>query len=313
MATLQPLYAKYPGKNGQVVFTQYDSAGSPHVMIANPDGTQEHELILPIPSDFSSWSPDGSKILVNSFPPDGIPQPAIVNPDGSDFTLLSVGGLPPDAGVICSVWSRDALQLLCQVGANDPSLNGIYIIRSSDGGGLTRLTVNPFPPIGNFGGGDVPCDYSPDGSQFVFMRAKPGAGPVPDRNQSGALFVENADGTRLHQITPYGLVNSHDLIPAHWSPDGSEIVFASAQGSLFVIHPNGTAARQIPLSMAGSYTFAFSPDWSPDGTGVVFSMFSKKAGEVDIYTARADGSQLNQLTNTSDFKDLPNWGSHGLQ
>lgn len=65
--------------------------------------------------------------------------------------------------------------------------------------------------------------------------------------------------------------------------------------------------------MAGSYTFAFSPDWSPDGTGVVFSMFSKKAGEVDIYTARADGSQLNQLTNTSDFKDLPNWGSHGLQ
>jgi len=54
----------------------------------------------------------------------------------------------------------------------DPSLNGIYTIRAFDGGDLTRLTVSPYPPQGDFGGGDIPGDYSPDGSQFVFMRAK---------------------------------------------------------------------------------------------------------------------------------------------
>jgi hypothetical protein len=125
--------------------------------------------------------------------------------------------------------------------------------------------------------------FSPDGRQFVFMRAKPGAGPVPDRNQSGALFVEVADGTGLHQITPYGLANSHDNATENWSPNGNEILFAGVHGpfagaGLYVVHTDGTGLRAIPLQI-GSRSFAFTPRWSPDGSKIIFSLFTTTAPE----------------------------------
>jgi Tol biopolymer transport system component len=214
----------------------------------------------------------------------------------------------------CRAWSPDAARLLCQAirFGGDPSLNGVYTIRASDGGGLRRLTVNPYPPQGDFGGGDIPGDFSPDGSRFVFMRAKPGAGPVPDRNQTGALFVANTDGTGLRQLTPYGLVNSHDNGLAHWSPDGTRILFASAHGSLFTIRPDGADLQAIPLKTGGGFSYAFTPGWSPDGTRIVFSLFLRTTGQMDIYTARADGRQVAQVTDTSDFDDLADWGPSSL-
>ena len=299
--------AKSPGANGQIAFERLDPAtGDSRIVIANPDGTHEHQLSLPAPTGNPVWSPDGGKILVFFFRPDATPRPATVNPDGSGFTVLDVPELPCDVDLRCTAWSPDAAQLLCQATRfeGDPELDGIYTVRASDGGGLTRLTVNPYPPRGDFGGGDIPGDFSPDGTQFVFMRAKPGAGPVPDRNQSGALFVEISDGTGLQQITPYGLANSHDNGLAHWSPDGSEILFASVHGqfesaSLFIIHPDGTGLRPINLDTGGGFSLPLTPGWSPEGTSIVFTLFLQKTGQVDIYTARSDGTHVAKVTGHS--------------
>lgn len=302
--------AKVPGPNGQILFLRFDpTADFPHVFIANPDGTQEHQL-LPQPAGLAYWSPDGNQILLGVCCPF---RPATINADGSGFKLLDVPELPPDADMGCRAWSPDSSRLLCQVirFEGDTSLNGIYTIRSSDGGDLTRLTVSPYPPRGEFGGGDIPGDYSPDGSQFVFMRAKPGSDPNA-RHQRGALFVENSDGTGLRQITPYGLPNSHDNAAESWSPDASEILFAGAHGSLFVVHPDGTGVRAIPLETGGGFAYAFSPGWSPDGTRMVFSLFLDKTGQEDIYTARSDGTDLVNVTNTADFEDSADWGPHPL-
>jgi WD40-like Beta Propeller Repeat len=311
-----PAQAKYPGSNGQIAFSRNDPAsGFPGIFIANPDGTHEHQLSLPGPSaaDNPIWSPDGSRVLVFFLRPDGPARPATVNPDGSGFTVLEVPELPRDMDLRCTAWSPDATRLLCYAVrfGGDPSLNGVYTIRASDGGGLTRLTVSPYPPEGEFGGGDIPGDYSPDGSRFVFMRAKPGADPNA-RHQQGALFVENTDGTGLRQLTPYGLANSHDNGLAHWSPDGSEILFSSAQGSLFVVRPDGAGLRAIPLETGGGFSFALTPGWSPDGTRIVFSLFLRTTGQWDIYTARPDGSQVAHVTNTPDFEDFADWGTHPL-
>jgi hypothetical protein len=305
-----PAQAKVPGTNGQIVFLRYDPAiDDNHVFIANPDGTHEHQL-LPQPAGLAYWSPDGSRIVLGVCCPF---RPATINADGSGFKLLEVPELPSDADMGCRAWSPDSTRLLCQVQRfeGDHSLDGIYTIRSSDGGDLTRLTVNPYPPQGEFGGGDIPGDYSPDGSQFVFMRAKPGADPNA-RHQRGALFVGNADGTGLRQITPYGLPNSHDNAAESWSPDGSEILFAGAHGSLYVVHPDGTGVRAIPLDTGGGFAYAFSPGWSPDGTRMVFSLFLDKTGQEDIYTARSDGSDLIHVTDTADFEDSADWGTHPL-
>ena len=317
-----PAEAKTLGTNGQIAFTGYDSAtGEPHTFIGNPDGTHRQELSLPFPGDNPTWSPGGSKLFVNVFRPDAPVRPATVNPDGSSFTVLDVPELPGDTDMACRAWSPDGTKLLCEVTNffGHTELDGVYTIRSSDGGGLTRLTTNPYPPEGEFGGGDIPGDYSPDGSQFVFMRAKPGAGPVPDRSQSGALFIENSDGTGLHQITPYGLANSHDNGVARWSPNGSEILFAGIHerfngGSLYVVHTDGTGLRSIPLKTGGSFSLAFTPGWSPDGTKMIFSLFTAKGpriGDEGIYTANADGSGLFQVTSGFGF-DFADWGTHPL-
>jgi Tol biopolymer transport system component len=43
--------------------------------------------------------------------------------------------------------------------------------------------------------------------------------------------VENTDGTGLHQITPYGLANSHDIPAESWSPNGEQILFILFPGT----------------------------------------------------------------------------------
>ncbi|MFF1818533.1 TolB family protein [Kribbella sp. NPDC058245] len=305
-------WAGGPPSSGQIVFSRYDPAsGEPHIVIADPSGRHERGLALPLPSDNPIWSPDGSRILVFAFPPDGPPRPATVRPDGSGFRLLKVPALPQDADVRCTAWSRRG-KLLCQVGraaGGDPALNGIYTIRASDGGEVRRLTTNPYPPSGDFGGGDIPGDFSPDGSRFVFMRAKPGPEPTPDIGQSGALFVANSDGTGLRQITDYGLPNSHDNGLAHWSPNGQTLVFAGEQGELLLAKPDGTHLTRIHLQVEGD-AFAFTPGWSPSGGRVVFSLFLRQSGQEDIYTADLHGGHLAQVTKTPEPEDFANWTGH---
>jgi Tol biopolymer transport system component len=307
VASASPVGAKTPGRNGQIAFTRYDSTGGQHIFIANPDGTRERRLPMPAPADVAVWSPDGSKLVVFAFRPDAPARPATVNPDGSGFTLLEVPGLPRDIDVVCPAWSPDGTRLLCQASrapGDDPALNGIYTIRAADGGGLRRLTVNPYLPNGN----DLAGDFSPDGSRFVFARVKPGPEPTPDIGQSAALFVARSDGTGLRQITRYGLPFSHGGATARWSPDGGRILFGSERGALFTVRPDGTSLRKIPLDTGGGRSFAFTPGWSPDGTGITFSLDSSKTGQEDIYTARSDGRQVARVTDTQDFEDFADWG-----
>jgi len=104
-AVAGPAQAKYPGPNGQVAFSRYDpTTGEPHIFIANPDGTHEHQLPLPLPGDGAVWSPTGDRLLVMVFRPDAPVRPATVNADGSGFTVLAVPQLPPDIDMGCRVW-----------------------------------------------------------------------------------------------------------------------------------------------------------------------------------------------------------------
>jgi len=57
--------------------------------------------------------------------------------------------------------------------------------------------------------------------------------------------------------------------------------------------------------------FAFFPNWSPDGTRIIFCMFIN--GGEGIYTANPDGSNIKQVTFTTNFNTLfngPDWGTH---
>jgi hypothetical protein len=76
------------------------------------------------------------------------------------FTPLHLNTLYPNLFLGCEVWSPNGARLACEGGFIDPTLQGVYTVRSSDGGDLQRITSDPF-------GDDCPSDYSPNGKRLV--------------------------------------------------------------------------------------------------------------------------------------------------
>jgi Tol biopolymer transport system component len=223
----------------------------------------------------------------------------IINPDTGSYRVLSSQGYPA-VSTFCSNWAPDARHFACD-GENDsdPSVNGIYTIRASDGGGLTRLTNAR-------GGDDIPIDYSPDGKQIVFGRT----GPFHTCDKRSALFVVNIDGSGLHRITPWGFCDDD----GSWSPDGSQIAFVLDRGSIFVVRPDGTGLARIPLATR-SRSFAGDVAWSPNGKKMVFLVTlptGHRTYQEGIATANADGKDVKLVTMSPTFDNQPDWGPHPL-
>jgi hypothetical protein len=288
--TALPASAKVHGPNGRIVFGRYDpTVGDFHAFIINADGSNEKQL-LPGIAECPTWSPDGEKVLVCVANAKGLIRPATLEPDGSDFTLLDVHD--PSLNLGCAAWSSRG-RLACEswddLHPNRPA--GIFTVRASDGGGLMRITTNPY------GGHDRVGDYSPDGSRIVFGRENP-------PTQQIGLFVVNANGSDLHQISAW----QPDFGTASWSPDGRWILTDNGQGELYVVRPDGTDLHPISLQVSSGHA-AFQPSWSPDGRRIVFSLYLASTGHVDLFTAKADGSDLQQLTDTPDDEEFANWGT----
>jgi Tol biopolymer transport system component len=302
LATLvaaSPARAVPPGPDGRIAYCRsIPEIDSCDLFTANPDGTDE-QLLLAGPAEQPHWSPDGSRIAAATFAGDLVVT-GIVNSDGSGLVQLNTGLTFNTPGL---AWSPDGARLAAEAWSDvDPSFApGVYTMRSSDGGDLTRLTANPY------GGHDIPTDYSPDGSRLLFIRED----PLLNHNASSfALFVMNVDGSGIRQLTPWGLAAGG----GRWSPDGSRIVFGGAsnrpKGPMWVVRPDGTGLHKVFQDIRGGA--AFQPTWSPSGDRILFALVRSPSheGSEDIYSIEADGTGLTQVTNTPDFEESPDWGSN---
>ena len=291
-------------KNGRILFSRFDPAADDnYTYIVGADGA-----VRPLFPDYTSgspnWSPDGRHVAVISglghtdCSPTCTGYTVIVDPsDGSWRELAPVG--MPKVGTFCSLWSPDGTRFACEGGNDsDTSVNGIYTIRSSDGGGLRRIT--------DAGGmADVPIAWSPDGSKIAFGRWDCG-----ECNKRSAIYVLNIDGTHEHRITPWGYCDNH----GDWSSDGRWIVFEGPRGSIFVVHPDGSGLAKVPLPNAGGRAYAGDVSWSPDGTKLVMLLFAPlddPSGDYQegIATANVDGSNLRFVTVSPTFDHEADWGA----
>jgi Tol biopolymer transport system component len=287
--------AKPPGTNGLISFTRFDPALHEDVVYTiNPDGSGERPLLAGAES--GHWSPDGTRILVV---PDCC-QERILNPDTGLYTELPT--FYPDLGLFvgCNIWSPDSTLLGCEGFGDDPSADGVYTVRSSDGGDVRRITSGADD--------DLPGDYSPNGKRVVFLRSSFDTG-------ASMLEMVKADGSDLHQLTPAGM----DLSSAgSWSPQGNEIVFSgrlslSQRRSIFVVHADGSGLRQIPIpGCDGTTAGCNEPVWSPDGKKIAFTMFLPQTGQSDVYIVNPDGTGLYQVTRSGLGAGLKDWGTHPL-
>jgi Tol biopolymer transport system component len=300
-----PAAAKVGGQNGRIVFSRFTADFSDSfTYIVDSGGGGPRPLFRLFPSDSPRWSPNGTEIAISS----GVGRPCcdfetstvIINPDTGVYRVVTPEGPPAVFNGTCTLWSPDATRFACEGQSDaDPSVDGVYTVRTSDGGGLKRVTNGP----------DVPIDYSPNGNQIVFSRAA-----HPDCTPNSALYVVNIDGSGLHRITPYGFCDDR----GGWSPNGQWIVFVrnpiqrnerfhfSRGGQLFVVHPDGSGLTQI-VPQPGSRLFTFDASWSPDGTKIIFSFANQMT--TGIATANADGSDFHQLTDNPISADhQADWG-----
>ena len=165
-----------------------------------------------------------------------------------------------------------------------------------DGSNQTQLTVS---------GGwhdDFPA-WAPDGSERIVFQTE-------QYYATGhkEISVMNGDGTGITRLTNTAS-NVIDEDP-DWSPDGSQICFASDRDSSYVpgicvMNDDGTGQTMI-TDTAGS---DIQPCWSPDGQWIAFT--STRAGAKEIYKVKPDGSSLTQLTSFVKYSEYPSWSPDG--
>ena len=176
----------------------------------------------------------------------------------------------------------------------------LYLV-NADSTDLTQLTIMEK--------GACQPSWSPDGSQLVFISPCLGRADFTETiyNES-SLYMINADGTGLKQLTP---APGSDFEPA-WSPDGTRIAFTSVRGGFRQIYALDVESLEITLlTNTTSAIESSQPSWSPDGSKIAYMV--KRVGAFQIWAMNENGQEAVQLTHSGQeiWDYLPSWSPDG--
>jgi TolB protein len=143
----------------------------------------------------------------------------------------------------------------------------------------------------------------------------PGIVFVSMRDGIEDIYVIQPDGSDVRRVTvtePVEGEHRFSGVPT-WSPDRSQIVFASNRddgglANLYVVNVDGTNLRRLTDHDGLDYT----PDWSPDGSTIAF--LSDRDGFYELYAMDADGSNVRRLTHLEKEENqlcCPDWSPDG--
>jgi TolB protein len=142
--------------------------------------------------------------------------------------------------------------------------------------------------------------WSPDSTRVAFIRF-PFSGQGPLLND---IYTARADGTDLQNVTN-SANNSATDSPA-WSPDGTQIAFASHGAISLLEVMNADGSNRHPIFNVGSWG-AVPAVWSPDGTKLTFRSQVSEGSEGDVYVVNADGSGLIHIGDDRERNIAPDW------
>ncbi len=335
-----------------------------NVWVMDSDGSNRKQLTDQPPGincDEPAWSSDGSKILFASNRPgsEGIGN-WIMKADGSDQGILTPNTYERGR----SSWQPRPKPPF-RAGSSIPAknaANGFIALTLRDQ--TWRLQIFIIAPDGSqkqltFEWDNGRPDWSPDGTKITFASIRNGAswvavmaangstqkllaeGKAPDwspagrqiafSRSDGQIWVMNADGTNVRQITRSDAFKSGPS----WSPDGKRMAFiltknpgskTDPQPEIGIVNSDGTNERilttedrtNVCKEPDGRENFlatahdANAPAWSPvDNRIAIWSGIEGRYGQ--IWVINSDGTGSKQLTKECSRRnnDDPSWSPDG--
>ena len=114
-----------------------------------------------------------------------------------------------------------------------------------------------------------------------------------------SIYVVNVNGKNLVRLTKKSVSSGGPS----WSPDGSQIAFASDQEGDFDIYVM-TATGGNSTNLTRELKEDISPSWSPDGSRIAFSSGrDNDLNTFDIYVMNSDGTHQTRLTEEPESTD----------
>lgn len=139
---------------------------------------------------------------------------------------------------------------------------------------------------------------SPDGKWIVFV-----TNPL---NDEPLLYLMSADGSTYRQLN---VPTSSAYLP-DWSPDSQNLIISVNQRSILgtlyqvTISDDEISGKPLPTPLDGQANLIF-PTWSPDGQWIAF--IGMKSGTAYLYKIRADGTDLQRVTDIDSNIWYPRW------
>jgi eukaryotic-like serine/threonine-protein kinase len=210
---------------------------------------------------------------------------------GSSVQVIPSGAATFDNGSL--TFSRDGNYLYCVV---QPTGGQKILEQVPSVGGSPRTILSDI---------DSPIGFSPDGSQFVFVRNDSKAG-------TSSLMIAKVDGSNAHPLATVHNPASFESDstgggPPAWSPDDRRIAVGLLPGSFFsaaVVETfdvsNGKEARLGNTE----WNSLFQMSWLPDGSGVITegSVAHDPVGHnSQIWEISYPGGALRKITNDLNF------------
>jgi Tol biopolymer transport system component len=294
LVSATPAHATFPGQNGKIAFVNFEDPedeSRSDIYTVSPNGRHLRNLTpdSPAADDFPSWSADGRMIAFWSTRrgrenPTGDQEIFVMNANGSGLRQVTDNTVDDGA----PAWSPNGDRLVFHRWLDNDSQADLMTVRVN-GTGERNLTRSP-------GILDRSGVWSPNGREIVFMR--------DDSGLENDIYTIRPDGSHLRALT----ATPTDEESPDWSPDGKRIAFQAdaampgEQWDIYVMRRH-SGSPPIRLTTATGYHAA----WSPNGRKIAF-ISNGLAGDVELYTMRADGSRQKQRTVRPEGLDNhPDW------